>query len=108
MDGQDKFNMIAAGEPGVSSSGRSAPRLDPEKYADDIREFDFTEDQAREFLETMWSIMMMLADLGLGVDAVSLACGQDAKHQEIGASQSAGVVELDQENQSDKDKEKEA
>ena len=73
MDGQDKFNMIAAGEPGVSSSGRSAPRLDPEKYADDIREFDFTEDQAREFLETMWSIMMMLADLGLGVDAVSLA-----------------------------------
>lgn len=108
MDGQDKFNTIAAGEPGVSYSSRSAPRLDPEKYADDIREFDFTEDQAREFLETMWSIMMMLADLGLGVDAVSLACGQEAKTQENGASQGAGVVELNQENQSDKNKEKEA
>ena len=42
-----------------------------------MKEFDLDEDQAREFLQTIWDILIMCADLEMGFDPVSLICGQN-------------------------------
>lgn len=50
----------------------ATPALDPADYADDMAAFDMTEEQKREFLEALWSIMRSLAELGIKYDV----CGQ--------------------------------
>ncbi|MGA4472901.1 hypothetical protein ACPA2M_07995 [Ectopseudomonas chengduensis] len=43
-----------------------------EKYREDVEEFDLTEDQATELLQTLWNIMATFVGLGFGVDSVQL------------------------------------
>ena len=44
--------------------------LDVKKYQSHMEEFDLTEEQKAELLETLWSIMAAFVDLGFGTDAV--------------------------------------
>jgi hypothetical protein len=44
--------------------------LDVNKYRSHVEDFDLTEEQKIELLETLWSIMTAFVDLGFGVDAV--------------------------------------
>ncbi|MBI1290180.1 hypothetical protein GC173_02905 [bacterium] len=53
-----------------------APALDLSDYAADMAEFDMTEDQKREFLEILWSIMGHFARLGFSVDVCGLIFGE--------------------------------
>lgn len=49
-----------------------APRLDPSDYLEDMSEFDFSEAQKQELLETLWSIMGSFARMGFNVDLCGL------------------------------------
>lgn len=44
--------------------------LDVKKYQHHMEEFDLTEEQRIELLQTIWSIMAAFVDIGFGVDAV--------------------------------------
>lgn len=44
--------------------------LDVSKYQSQMNSFDMTEEQKRELLEILWSIMAAFVDLGFGVDPV--------------------------------------
>lgn len=46
------------------------PPLDVNKYRSHVENFDLTEEQKLELLETLWSIMTAFVDLGFGADAV--------------------------------------
>jgi hypothetical protein len=50
----------------------AALELDQEKYLPELAEFDLTEAQKREFLETLWSVMRTFVEAGFRVDG----CGQ--------------------------------
>lgn len=52
-----------------------APRLsvDWQIYADALDQSDLTDDEKREFIETLWYIVVSFVDLGFGIDSVSHA-----------------------------------
>lgn len=86
MDGEDM-------RPGSGTPHRrAAPRLDPEKYAGDLKAFDFDEAQGREFLQALWDILWMCSDVDLGQDPVSLICGQNEKPGLSGPFTASSVV----------------
>jgi hypothetical protein len=47
-----------------------SPVLDVDKYRPFIAEFDLTEEQERELLETLWKLMMSFVDMGFGLDPI--------------------------------------
>lgn len=49
------------------------PRLQAEKYKAHLDEMDLSDHQARELLETLWSIMVTFVDIGWGVDSLTIA-----------------------------------
>ena len=51
---------------GISRPG--ALQLDPARYRAEIDLFDITEEQKRELLATLWSIMRSFVELGFTVD----------------------------------------
>lgn len=64
-------NTFAREEAQGSGAGYpSAPPPDIEKYLPFVEEFDVTDAQKIEFLQTLWSIMSAFVDLGWGVDSV--------------------------------------
>jgi len=89
MDGQNK-DIIAS--PSIDAGSSSAPALVIEDYADEIAAFDIPEDKAQEFLQTLWDIMVMSADVEMGFDPVSLICGQNDKPQLSGPFADSVVV----------------
>lgn len=52
-----------------------APSLDVERYLPMTDSLDIEEEQKREFIETLWEIMVTIADLGLGIDPVQILLG---------------------------------
>jgi len=85
--------------PGETTSESSAPTsrpvltLDVALYEHMLADSDLTEDQKREFLETLWSIIVGFVDLGFGIDPVGLACGQNPETSCGRASESATLAE---------------
>ena len=65
-----------------------------EQYLDDS---DLTDAQKREFLETLWNIIVSFVDLGFGVhplqQAASDGCGQDELLSELFPPKSGDMVE---------------
>ena len=47
--------------------------LDPEKYRHHLDEFDLSDEQKTHLLQTLWSIMSTMVDIGFGLDSVQLA-----------------------------------
>lgn len=50
--------------------------VDWEMYAAMLEESDWTDDQKRKLIETLWTIVLAFVDLGFGVHAAQ-SCGQD-------------------------------
>ncbi|MGF7210841.1 hypothetical protein GGE65_005453 [Skermanella aerolata] len=50
--------------------------LDPGKYLTDLADFDITEAQKIELLQTLWSIMRAFVDLGFEVDICEQLFGE--------------------------------
>ncbi len=47
-------------------------KFEPDDYRHHLNEFDLSEEQQNELLQTLWSIMSALVDIGWGVDTVQL------------------------------------
>jgi hypothetical protein len=47
-------------------------------YASYLEESDLDDDQKREFIETLWSIVVSFVDLGFGIDPTQQVCGQNS------------------------------
>lgn len=61
------------------------PCPDIAKYAGELGDLDITEDQKRELLETLWSIMRSFVEMGFDVDicAALIDGGTDADSAEV-------------------------
>lgn len=53
--------------------------FDIEKYRQDLEDFDLTDEQTRELLRTLWSIMTTFVELGFGVDSVQYLLAQNSQ-----------------------------
>lgn len=60
------------------SSSPSYPTLtiDWDLYGEYLQETDLTEDEQREFIETLWNIVVAFVDLGFGIHPTQQACEQ--------------------------------
>ena len=68
--------------------GRPVITVDYEKYAHFLEDADLSEDQKREFLQTLWNIIVGFIDLGFGVHPAQQAqnpCGQLAENLPLSA-----------------------
>jgi hypothetical protein len=50
--------------------------IDWDLYGECLEESDLTDDQKREFIETLWSIVVSFVDLGFGIAPTQQACEQ--------------------------------
>lgn len=64
---------------GAVSPMPTALDLDPGKYLTDLSDFDITEAQKMELLQTLWSIMRAFVDLGFEVDICEQLLGESEK-----------------------------
>ena len=76
--------------PSVPDGGYQPLKLDPDKYRDDLKELDLTEEEENAFLETLWNIMRTFVELGWGLDSVQMIL---AAKEEFSRADSANTVE---------------
>jgi hypothetical protein len=57
-------------EPPDTPGYTSTPPCDPDKYRVYLEDTELTEDQQRQYLKTLWSIMATFVELGFGLDSV--------------------------------------
>jgi hypothetical protein len=81
------------------NQGKAGPptlTIDWERYGKYLDESDLSDTEKREFLETLWAIVVSAVDLGFGVHPVQQAAGNICEQQaEIGkfiALQSASML----------------
>lgn len=55
-----------------SDQGYPSIEFDGDKYRSDISEFDLPDEQANQVLKALWDMMVMMVDLGWGVDSVHM------------------------------------
>ena len=79
-----------------SKAGTPTLTIDWETYGKYLNESDLSDAEKREFLETIWAIVVSAVDLGFGVHPVQQAagniCEQQAKIAKFIAEQSASVL----------------
>ncbi|MCU7839797.1 MAG: hypothetical protein KZQ94_10525 [Candidatus Thiodiazotropha sp. (ex Troendleina suluensis)] len=81
---------VAASPEALESDGAQPLQLDPEKYRTYLDEFELSEEQQNELLETLWHIMRTFVEIGWGLDSVqSVFSGiaENAMHEDSGALQ---------------------
>lgn len=74
--------------------GPGALHLDHSRYAEHLADMDISEEDARAFIETLWSVMVAFVDIGWGVDAVQQACGQSVDALVRAALEDADALQL--------------
>jgi len=81
---------------GVAKKAPPTLTVDWELYGEYLDESDLSDAEKREFLETIWSIVVSAIDLGFGVHPVQQAagniCEQQAEIAKFIAEQSASVL----------------
>jgi len=65
-------------------------KIDLKEYSEDLKEFDLTEEQKIELLETLCSIMRSFVDIGWGLDSVQLFSVSD---DEFSSPDSGNTIE---------------
>lgn len=60
-----------------ASPPRPVLTFDVALYQHYLDDSGLSEEQKRDFLEVLWSLMVSFVDLGFGIDPVGLACGQN-------------------------------
>lgn len=69
------------------TNGETSPitrlTFDPEKYRAHLEEFEFTEAQQNELLETLWYILRTFVDIGFGLDAVQLFASERSEKASV-------------------------
>jgi len=102
---KDKAHPCDIGPAAPDHSGRQASALDDDRsapltldfaaYAPYLEECDMSEQQKREFLETLWSIMLSFVDLGFGVHPIQQACGEEGPNGKYLAPDLSDVISSD-------------
>ena len=59
--------------------------IDWDAYLPFFEDEDISEDQKREMIEALWSIMVSFVDLGFGIHPIQQACGKDISLAEMPA-----------------------
>lgn len=74
MDENDHTNETAHAPPGnsIAASEFAPPTLNTNRYLERIGELDIPPEAQREFLETLWNILVTIADLNLNIDPVQM------------------------------------
>lgn len=77
----DKETKMADKPKDTDDAGLQPPSLtiDWELYGEYLEDSDLSGGQKREFIETLWSIVVAFVDLGFGVHPVQQACEQNQK-----------------------------
>lgn len=70
---QDRVDIASKDTP---DHKRPALFIDWDLYGQYLEDSDMSDDQKREFLETLWSIMVSFVDLGFGLHPTQQACEQ--------------------------------
>lgn len=65
-----------------------------------LAEADLTDEEKRQFLEALWSIVVSFVDLGFGVHPAQQACGQLHDKERNSPTTGPGMVHLREEFQS--------
>ena len=76
----EKETQHIIGKPGEN---RPVITVDYEKYAQFLKHPDLSEDQKREFIQTLWNIIVEFVSMGFGVHPLQQAqdaCGQNSKN----------------------------
>ena len=58
-------------------------QVDWEVYAQMLEASDWSDARKREFIETIWSLVMTFVDLGYGIHPIQQACGESNSLDEI-------------------------
>ena len=64
------FNEGDFPEDGRPAKAQPVARFEPEKYWDCVEDFDLTDEQKTELLQTLWAIMSAFVELGWSVETV--------------------------------------
>lgn len=67
-------------------------RIDWELYGAYLEDSDLTEEEKREFIQTLWTIVVSFVDLGFGIHPVQQACGEDQGLAEFIAAETRSMV----------------
>ncbi|MEW8372665.1 MAG: hypothetical protein AB2722_02050 [Candidatus Thiodiazotropha sp.] len=81
MTDKEKFDL---NEQWLSAQGEPVPpppQCDLEKYREHVKDFDLSEEEQAELLQTLWSIMAAFVDLGFGVDSIQLLSSSDQQQE---------------------------
>ena len=91
-----KDKETSAKEEGPGSEAQfTALSFDYEEYTPYLEDADLTEDQKREFLETLWNIMVSFVDLGFGIHPIQQAGGEEHPIENLQAMDAVDVVTSD-------------
>lgn len=71
MDGNDRTLLQA-----FDQASNGTLRIDVERYQHMLDSADLSEDQKREVLEALWTIIVTVVELGYGVHPMQEVCGQ--------------------------------
>ena len=64
----------------TGAAGPTKLSVDWELYAEYLDDTELNDDEKREFLEALWSIIVSFVDLGFELHPVQQACGEKAKN----------------------------
>lgn len=69
--------------------------VDWDTYGKMLEDSDLTEEQKREFIETLWSIVVNFVDLGFGIHPLQQASEQELDLEKLLRDGGAEVINLD-------------
>lgn len=81
-----------------SAGSQPAIILDAVKYRTEIADLGLTTDQEREYIETVWAILLQAMQLGIRLEFEAESCGQDGETRPLPPIPDAGGVELENKN----------
>lgn len=94
-----KDDFTVAGRGNSSHKCHPAPAkptitVDVERYQAYLDDSGLTDEQKREFLQALWSIIVAFVDLGFGVHPLQEVCGKDTQNGSDSVKQEFDAIEL--------------
>lgn len=84
MTGQapDTTTPLTTGDP-AGQCRTGVPAFNAADYRDALDDFDLSEEQEEELLQTLWNVMSVFVDIGWGADSVQLVFGDLLKQEAL-------------------------
>ena len=95
IDTNDKQEIA---EPIKDSVQFPALTIDWDLYGHYLENSDLSDDQKREFIETLWSIVVGFVDLGFGIHPLQRSCGQNDEMPILDCADVVGLIDQQPKN----------